>query len=947
MIPRDPGTLLLIVLGVIDLALLLWIAGARVRNRLQEARREWVRDFMQVAFVSAPLEEVVRVFQRDTKAFMSEYMQLAESIELPAAQREKLQQALVRCHAFPRMLRDLQSRRRLRRMRAAIWLSYALPEQATAPLVATLEREPSRSVRIHIAHSLVRLGNSAVIPTIVDTLAGSDAEYQEQVYGLVTKFGEDLHAYFDLLRGRRESEIRRLLAKVAASRGDETGMKYLLSLTESDDRAVAIEATRLLLESYIQAVDVKPMLASGDSMVVNLTLEAMGELAPERAFETLLAATANDGTRKSAIVGLSRLVHDRPQTYSNLVESVLAPEKREETDALLEVLANRVEYLIERVLREDHSRWATAIERLVETGRVSGVIGFLNRNEDPAVETTLTSIIRPRLEQSSESTEMFAIYAKESVRERLSIASRELSQSRGERVGESIRPLFVVAILAATIVLPAAIFVVTRLAAGAVPELSWLREYAREFTRAFGVYAFTLNLIYLLLLAGAAAAIRQQQAALEIKPLSMLFSAGMLPSISIVAPAYNEESTIVESVNSLLNLRYPDFEIIVVNDGSPDATLRVLIERFELERTDIFLHGYLETQPVRGIYRNPRIPELIVIDKQNGGKADSLNVGINASRKTYFAAIDSDSLLERDSLLRLAARFLDSDAPVVASGGNIFPVNGCSVSLGKLDEIHLPREPLARFQTLEYIRSFMAGRTGWAAFNSLMIISGAFGLFRKRDVIDAHGYLTGSGFYAKDTVAEDMELVVRVARMLRERNARFAIQYGYNANCWTEVPTTHRILRNQRDRWQRGLIDTMFFHARMLANPKYGTMGVVGFPYFFLFELLGPWFEIQGLVFLITGLTLGIMPTGVVLFVIAATIPMGVAVSLSSLLLAEFHQRYFPPRERLLLIVLAILENFGYRQYASVLRLRGYISALGRRTGWGTMVRTGFSRGSG
>jgi len=418
----------------------------------------------------------------------------------------------------------------------------------------------------------------------------------------------------------------------------------------------------------------------------------------------------------------------------------------------------------------------------------------------------------------------------------------------------------------------------------------------------------------------------------------------MLPSISIIAPAYNEESTIVESVNSLLNIRYPDFEIIVVNDGSPDGTLDELIARFELERTDIFLHGYLETQPVRAVYRNPRIPELTVIDKQNGGKADSLNSGINASRKDYFAAIDSDSLLERDSLLRLAARFLDSDVPVVASGGNIFPVNGCTVSHGKLDRISLPGGLLGKFQTLEYIRAFMAGRTGWAAIDSLMIISGAFGLFRKQEVIDAHGYLTGSGYYSKDTVAEDMELVVRVARMLRERKKPFTVQYGYNANCWTEVPTTHRILASQRDRWQRGLIDTMIYHRRMLANPRYGRMGTIGFPYFFLFELLGPWVEIQGLVFLIIGLVLGIMPFGVVMIVLAATIPLGIAVSLSSLMLAEYHQSYFSARERLVLVGLSFLENFGYRQYAGLLRLRGYISALGRKTGWGSMVRTGFSR---
>jgi cellulose synthase/poly-beta-1,6-N-acetylglucosamine synthase-like glycosyltransferase len=268
------------------------------------------------------------------------------------------------------------------------------------------------------------------------------------------------------------------------------------------------------------------------------------------------------------------------------------------------------------------------------------------------------------------------------------------------------------------------------------------------------------------------------------------------------------------------------------------------------------------------------------------------------------------------------------------------------VDRGSLDAIALPRELLGRLQTLEYLRSFMAGRTGWAQLKSLMIISGAFGLFRKRDVVDAEGYLTGSGKLRKDTVAEDMELVVRVARTLREEGQPFAVQYAYSANCWTEVPTNLKILRNQRDRWQRGLIDTMFFHFRMLFNPRHGAVGLIGFPYFFFFELIGPWIEVQGLAFLVLGLATRTLPFSIFSIVFAATVPLGVAISLASLLLAEYHQRYFGPGDRIRLLVLAILENFGYRQYASVLRLRGYISALRRKTGWGTMVRAGFAGAS-
>lgn len=940
-------TMLLIVLGVVDLAILLWIVVTRLRSRRHDHRRLWVREFMRVAFPAAPVDVVVSAFQRDHEAFMSEYMELADSVELPEEQQLKVQQALARAHLFPRLLADLRSPRASRRKRAAVWLGYALPDQAVQPLVGALESEQSPAVRIHLVYALARLGKPAVIPTILDTLAGSDETYQNQIYGLLAGFGSDFYEFFPILRSRSEPEIQYVLARAAADRSDHQGADYLARLVRSDNRGLAVEATGLLLANYIHAVDVETLLGSPDLMVVNLTLEAIGGLPPNTSLDPLLVACENPDTRKSAIVGLSRLVHDRPETYLVLADRALADESARYEDALLEVLANRVEYLIERVLREPETPRRRVLELLIRSGRASGVLAFLNRNEDSQTEASLARIVRDAVTGSTDARRQFAMYARTSVLERLELEREEVEQKRGARVGESVRPLFVYAIIFATVLAPIAVHTAVRVfVRGQTPELGWMLDYTRDFTLFFGYYAFTLNLIYLLLLAFAARAVRIQHQSLRIKPLTMLFSPRMLPSISIVAPAYNEESTIVESVNSLLNLRYPDFEIIVVNDGSADRTLRVLIESFELERSDIFLHGYLETQAVRGIYRNPRIPELIVLDKNNGGKADSLNAGINASRKEYFAAIDSDSLLERDSLLRLAGRFLDSDVPVVATGGNILPINGCDVSRGKLDRIRLPHELLGRFQTLEYLRSFMAGRTGWAGINSLMIISGAFGLFRKQDVIDSHGYLTGSGYYAKDTVAEDMELVVRVARNLRESGRRFAIQYGYNANCWTEVPTTHAILRNQRDRWQRGLIDTMFYHIRMLGNPRYGSMGIVGFPYFFFFELLGPWLEIQGFLFLIAGVAGGQLSPAIVSLVIAATIPLGIAVSLSSILLAEHHQRYFRRRDRVALLVLAFVENFGYRQYAGLLRLRGYLSVLARKTGWGTMVRAGIGRTS-
>jgi cellulose synthase/poly-beta-1,6-N-acetylglucosamine synthase-like glycosyltransferase len=418
----------------------------------------------------------------------------------------------------------------------------------------------------------------------------------------------------------------------------------------------------------------------------------------------------------------------------------------------------------------------------------------------------------------------------------------------------------------------------------------------------------------------------------------------MLPSISIIAPAYNEEKTVVESARSLLNLNYPDYEVIIVNDGSKDETLLNLIKEFNLVRVDYRYSKSLETAPIRGIYRNPSFPRMLVVDKSNGGKADALNAGINIANKTYFCGIDSDSLLEPDALLKIASLTLDESIETPALGGNIFPINGCRVDKGFITDIEIPQNHLARFQTIEYIRAFMSGRLGWQEMDSLLIISGAFGLFRKDRIIGVGGYMTQKGQYKKDTVGEDMELVVRISRMMHEAGNPFKILYAFNANCWTEVPEDLKSLKGQRYRWHRGLMDILYYHKKMIFNRKYSRTGMVAMPYFVIFEAIGPIIEIQGYIMVVLAAMLGILDKNIALLLFASTILLGIIVSVISLMVAERENHYFKIRDVMKLIAYAIIENFGPRQVFSFWRVRALFHIVFGKSGWGHIRRQGVKK---
>ena len=416
----------------------------------------------------------------------------------------------------------------------------------------------------------------------------------------------------------------------------------------------------------------------------------------------------------------------------------------------------------------------------------------------------------------------------------------------------------------------------------------------------------------------------------------LLFRSTFFKPISILAPAYNEEVTIVESVSSLLQLHYPEFEVIVINDGSNDKTMKKLKSNFNLEKSFRSFQNSVPCKKIIEIYKSKDHPNLVVVDKVNGGKADALNAGINISRYPLVSCIDSDSILESEVMLKLVRPFLD-DVRTIAVGGIVRAVNGCKVRAGEVIEINLPKKMLPNFQIVEYFRSFLFGRVGWDVLNGLLVISGAFGLFKKDIVVE-------SGGYRHDTIGEDMELVVRMHRIMRERNIPYRITFVAEPVCWTEVPESAKILGRQRNRWQRGLIETLLFHKKMLLNPRYGVIGLFAMPFFFFFEMLGPIVEVTGYIVFFISWYLGIINVNFAILFLTVAIVLGVVLSLASLVLEELSFHKYPKYSHILkLFAYSIFENFGYRQLHSWWRFRGIIDFIRGKKQWGKMERKGMS----
>jgi cellulose synthase/poly-beta-1,6-N-acetylglucosamine synthase-like glycosyltransferase len=452
-------------------------------------------------------------------------------------------------------------------------------------------------------------------------------------------------------------------------------------------------------------------------------------------------------------------------------------------------------------------------------------------------------------------------------------------------------------------------------------------------------YFLLLNSGYLALIGIASVDVSRWLRRLTFAGHDDIFANPLTPAVSILVPAYNEELSIVDNVRAMLGLKYPEFEVVVVEDGSTDATFERLQEAFDLVETN---RAVATEVPAIGRVLSTHVPAgggpLVVVRKENAGRrSDPLNVGINAARHPLICMVDADSLLEEDALLRVVKPFIDDPRRVVASGGVIRAANGSHIDSGHVVAATMPRSWIERVQVLEYLRSFLLGRTGWSKIGGLLIISGAFGVFRRDVVVEVGGLdLT--------TLGEDAELVAKIHHHLRTQKRDYSVTFVAEPVCWTEVPNSLDVLSRQRMRWSQGLGEVLWRHRRMICNPRYGRIGLLVLPYYLVFELLGPVVELFGVVIVILAFALGLSSVGFALLFAGVAFGYGAFVSISALAVEEFSfHRYGRWRDLFVALGAVVVENVGYRQLHAWWRLKGLYRALtGKETSWGVMTRTGF-----
>jgi cellulose synthase/poly-beta-1,6-N-acetylglucosamine synthase-like glycosyltransferase len=451
----------------------------------------------------------------------------------------------------------------------------------------------------------------------------------------------------------------------------------------------------------------------------------------------------------------------------------------------------------------------------------------------------------------------------------------------------------------------------------------------------FLAYWLSLNFTYLMLLVLAFTGSVRRLNEARFTDFELLSKSYLTIPVSIIIPAFNEEVGIVNVVKSAVKSDYPEAEVIVVNDGSTDRTLPLLETEFDLQAQDAFYRRPLITKSVRGVYRSRTFPNLWVIDKENGGKADAANAGVNLARYRYVVIIDGDCLFHHRGLLRMIRTVNMDPERIVGVGGQIRVGNGLEIKDGLVVKKRLPHELVANFQVIEYLGSFLGNRVGWSEVNSVLVVAGAFGLWRRDLLLELGGLTT-------ETTHEDIEFTFRVHEALHRREEPYWIAFLPDPVVWTEVPSRWRDLFVQRRRWQRVVNEVAWRYKRMFLNPRYGSVGMTGMPYLVVYESLGPMIEIASYAVVIVAYLTGRLPLELLGLFLLVSFGLTAVVRMAGVFVEQYSFRTYPIRALPRLFLLALGSTVGYHQYIMIARILGFIDVLMGRKTWERVERKGF-----
>jgi peptidoglycan-N-acetylglucosamine deacetylase len=637
--------LLIVVIFFIFLVIITILLN-KYRLHHEQKKQKIYKDFVLKKMGNLSDHENFRFLKKNWNPVLHQYINLSQSCHLDKAICDKVQHLYSSPPIILRAVSGMRSLNRFKRMEAAMLLGYLKGDMFQKALEYMVKKESHFYIKLYAVDSLLKHGNQKSIPVIVQSLIGSPERYQQRVHFLLGELGKPFHDYVSNIFEESNPEIQKLIIAFAGSYPSETLRDYLLKQLDSDNPEIVRLAANALKIQYSTLFQQDKYLTSKNDTIQKAAILSLSQGSKRDNLDRLLVLLDDQSTIREVEETISKMIQSNPFHISYLIQKFADLEGSDAARKIAKILSNHLDYLMIKLLTSEKEIIRSILKELLYSGINREMIGFMNKNKNGDLENEMIDIFREVIPLAKSLKKALSTYLSPNL-----LAKLELEQvfpPKKQRVEKTEKEKIIVLAISLVLLIGTAptLHIIRYFEYLTTQSIAFhLKNFMVDFSYGLAYYSTSINVIYILLLIFSFLGIKKQIAGRRIKNKSFLFNKHFLPSISIIAPAYCEEGNIIESANSLLNINYPNYELIIVNDGSTDETINRLIDYYHLEQVEYMAEEKIQTMPVLGIYKNPSLPKLTVIDKVNGGKADSLNVGINSSTMEYVCGIDADSLL--------------------------------------------------------------------------------------------------------------------------------------------------------------------------------------------------------------------------------------------------------------------------------------------------------------
>lgn len=928
---------LILICLTIDIMLFLGLVLRRHEIKFASKREEKIKNNIVDSFFNKSFEDIKR---KDMGLFVNKYSELMENVHITNEEKELIKSSVDKSNVIKQNVRMLNSLFIKRRIKASVILGLIGKSESIKFLEKRLINEKNYIVKLYLINALITQNSHGSDKLIYESLIESPIWYQKSFRKLILEYKEYFYYSIDMIIDRKEVEIKKAIIYIGSIYYDVRLRKFMLEEIDSylikkgyktslKKRKHLYFTLECLAVHYHKDLDHERYLDSDDINIREIAIKSLEKYGGIYSFDRIMEHVKDKDVVdvvKSSILSLMEHDESLVRHISNLF---IVEQDRQYLEVFSYVLSYKIEYFVPRLLSSERKKMRIIIEKIILHNYNMGIIDYLNRNKNLEIENEIIDLLDNVFEIDGSLTKDYTIYLNADLKRKMHLRTEGFYISPYTLKSLTVfKKFFIIILFALTFILPLIVYFLLNL--NAVSTMTWtstMHDIFRIIPAYLGFYYVILNTLYVFMCILSLISATNQKYMIDVKKKVKIFERALLPSISIIIPISNHKKYLIDGLNGYLNIKYPDYNVILIDDGSSDGSFEILKEYFGFYKEDFNVEKLTEYPSIRSVYRSQKNNNLIYVDKKRSGKSDCLDLASILSDKDYICAADIDGIMDQDFLYKMASRISDSEEETIAVLGNVAPLNDCEKAKGCMHKYNMPRKLISKLQYIDIFRNYINLKIARGYMNNIVLPAGSFCLFKRDKLMDVGGYRGYEFEFKSDTNKEDLDIMYRLIKHMYDNLLPYRISYNCFGNYYRVLPDNMLDLRKLRRRWQREYLDVLITHSDMLLNPNYGLMGEFNSIFNLMLEVIAPLFEIIGVtIFIITALS-GMLSLDVIVFVLFG-ITLGTIASVFPVCMINSDSEKSSISEIFKMVLLSIVSTFGYLQMVRAFKISDAIGAI-------------------